>query len=174
MIIGADVSHAAPGSSEASFAAITVSMDQICARYAAAVEANGFRAEMITSKNIEKMLTPLIEHWKENIGSGRIPDQVYYFRDGVSEGQYDTVLNTEVEAMKQLFSKLGREKINKVSFFFFFFDSPKAPFFFKNTLKKKVHKTKKIKLNIKLAKVHYCDCGEEASYPIFPRIVGIG
>lgn len=115
MIIGADVSHAGPGSSEASFAAITVSMDHICARYAAAVEANGFRAEMITARNIEKMLTPLIEHWKQNIGNGKVPDQVYYFRDGVSEGQYRAVLKFEVEAMKQLFSKLGREKINKVS-----------------------------------------------------------
>lgn len=115
MIIGADVSHAAPGSSEASFAAITVSMDHICARYAAAVEANGFRAEMITTKNIEKMLTPLIENWKEHIGKGKVPDQVYYFRDGVSAGQYQAVLKFEVEAMKQLFAKLGREKTHKVS-----------------------------------------------------------
>lgn len=115
MIIGADVSHAAPGSNEASFAAITVSMDPICARYAAAVEANGFRAEMITTKNIEKMLTPLIEHWKKAVGNGKIPHHVYYFRDGVSEGQYQAVLKHEVEAMKQLFAKLGREKIHEVS-----------------------------------------------------------
>lgn len=113
MIIGADVSHAAPGSSEASFAALTVSMDPICARYAAAVEANGFRAEMITTKNIEKMLTPLIEHWKRTIGNGRIPNQVYYFRDGVSAGQYQAVLKFEVEVMKLLFAKLGRDKVSR-------------------------------------------------------------
>lgn len=115
MIIGADVSHAAPGSSEASFAAITVSMDRICARYAAAVETNGFRVEMITTKNIEKMLTPLIEHWKRTVGGGKGPGHVYYFRDGVSAGQYQAVLKYEVEAMKQLFAKLAREKNYKVS-----------------------------------------------------------
>lgn len=150
MIIGADVSHAAPGSSEASFAAITVSMDHICARYAAAVEANGFRAEMITTKNIEKMLTPLIEHWKKHIGNGKVPDQVYYFRDGVSAGQYGAVLKFEVEAMKQLFAKLGRDKIHKVS-------------------RSRPRRLIPI-LNVCPAKVHYCYCGEEAPYPIFPRI----
>lgn len=112
MIIGADVSHAALGYNEASFAAITVSTDHICARYAAAVEANGFRAEMITTKNIEKMLTPLIEHWKRTIGRGKVLAHVYYFRDGVSADQYQAVLKSEVEAMRQLFAKLGREKVN--------------------------------------------------------------
>lgn len=115
MIIGADVSHAAPGSNEVSFAAITVSMDKICARYAAAVEANGIRAEMITTKNIEKMLTPLIEHWKKTVGNGKVPHHVYYFRDGVSAAQYQALLSHEVESMKQLFAKLGRESIHKVS-----------------------------------------------------------
>lgn len=114
MIIGADVSHTAPGSNEASFAAITVSMDEICARYAAAAETNGIRAEIITTKNIEKMLTPLIEHWKRTVGGGKLPGHVYYFRDGVSAGQYQAVLNCEVEAMKQLFAKLAREKYQKV------------------------------------------------------------
>lgn len=115
MIIGADVSHAAAGSNEASYAAITVSMDDICARYAAAVETNGIRTEMITTKNIEKMLTPLIEHWKRTVGGGRVPSHVYYFRDGVSAGQYQAVLKFEVEAMKQLFAKLTHEKNHKVS-----------------------------------------------------------
>lgn len=115
MIIGADVSHAAAGSNESSFAAITVSMDDICARYAAAVETNGIRAEMITTKNIEKMLEPLIKHWIRTVGGGKLPGHVYYFRDGVSAGQYQAVLKFEVEAMKQLFAKLTHDKYHKVS-----------------------------------------------------------
>lgn len=108
MIIGADVSHAAPGSNGASFAAVTVSMDKIAARYAAAVETNGIRVEMIATKNLEDMLKPLIQHWEKNVGGGRLPLHVYYFRDGVSEGQYQSVLLQEVSDMRAIFAELGR------------------------------------------------------------------
>ncbi len=111
MIIGADVSHAAPGSNGASFAALTVSMDKIAARYAAAVETNGIRTEMITTKNIREMLKPLIQSWKISFKNNG-PDHVYYFRDGASEGQYQAVIKQEVADMKALFAELspGKEK----------------------------------------------------------------
>lgn len=108
MIIGADVSHAAPGSNGASFAALTMSMDQYGARYAAAVETNGIRVEMIASQNIEEMIRPLIQHWQENVGGGRLPENVFYFRDGVSEGQYQEVLATEVRDLKRIFKDIGK------------------------------------------------------------------
>ena len=109
MIIGADVSHAAPGmANAASFAAITVSMDPYCSRYAAAVETNGSRVEMIATQNIEEMLRPLVQHWAENTGQGRLPKHVYYFRDGVSEGQYQAVLLQEVADMKRVFGKMAQ------------------------------------------------------------------
>lgn len=113
MIIGADVSHAAPGMpNAASFAAMTVSMDLICARYAAAVETNGSRVEMIATQNIEEMLRPLIQHWMENVGQGRLPQHIYYFRDGVSEGQYQAMLRSEVADMKRLFAMIGKHNPN--------------------------------------------------------------
>lgn len=113
MIIGADVSHAAPGMvNAASFAALTVSMDLYCSRYAAAVETNGSRVEMIATTNIEEMLRPLIQHWMENAGQGRLPQHVYYFRDGVSEGQYQAVLRQEVADMKRLFALIGQHNPN--------------------------------------------------------------
>ncbi|KUJ10732.1 eukaryotic translation initiation factor-like protein 2C 2 [Mollisia scopiformis] len=115
MIIGADVSHASPGSVQASMAAITVSMDQICCRFAAAVQTNGHRVEMITKNNISTMLMPLIKQWQNNakIGGGRIPQHIYYFRDGVSEGQYAQVLNQEVKHMKEcMIETFGAEAAN--------------------------------------------------------------
>lgn len=108
MIIGADVSHAAPGSNGASFAAMTMSMDKLAARYAAAVETNGIRVEMIATRNIEDMLRPLIQNWQETVGGGRLPEHVYYFRDGVSEGAYQKVLTQEVADIKRIFTDLGR------------------------------------------------------------------
>ena len=109
MIIGADVSHAAPGLEQASMAAMTVSLDKTCSRYGAAVESNGKRVEMIMKENIFDMLTPLVDWWVKNIGQGQLPKHVYYFRDGVSEGQYTNLLKCEVADIKDVMSKLGNE-----------------------------------------------------------------
>jgi eukaryotic translation initiation factor 2C len=91
-----------------STAAITMSFDQGCIRYAAAVQTNGYRVEMITDSNIKTMLIPLFGHWIEMVGKGQGPQHIYYFRDGVSEGQYQHVLDQEVNDMKKaLVEKFG-------------------------------------------------------------------
>ncbi|KAI4149004.1 MAG: hypothetical protein LQ341_001433 [Variospora aurantia] len=110
MIIGADVSHAAPNNPAPSYAAMTVSMDKFAARYAAGVQTNGYRVEMISTRNLNDMLTPLFREWMMNVNGGRLPDHVYYFRDGVSEGQFTNVLKTEVADMKEIFKKLGETR----------------------------------------------------------------
>jgi eukaryotic translation initiation factor 2C len=83
-------------------AAMTVSMDNFGARYAAACETNGYRVEMITTANIDSMLKPLLRHWVQNLNQGRFPDHIYYFRDGVSEGQFQHVLQQEVGDMRKM------------------------------------------------------------------------
>ena len=109
MIIGADVSHAAPGMVDmASMAAMTVSLDRTCSRYGAAVQSNGHRVEMIESSNIHEMLRPLVSWWIMNVGQGRPPRHLYYFRDGVSEGQYTALLKQEVADIKHLMDELGQ------------------------------------------------------------------
>ena len=109
MIIGADVSHAAPGMVDMpSMAAMTVSLDRTCSRYGAAVQSNGHRVEMIESSNIHEMLRPLVSWWISNVGQGRPPRHLYYFRDGVSEGQYLALLNQEVADIKNLMDELGQ------------------------------------------------------------------
>ena len=90
-------------------AAMTVSLDLECCRYGAAVESNGKRVEMITGTNIRQMLTPLIDWWMKNVGHGQLPKHVYYFRDGVSEGQYIPLLNLEVADIKLVFNELGND-----------------------------------------------------------------
>lgn len=102
LVIGADVSHAAPGQQQASMAAMTASMDALGARYAAVCESNGYRVEMIETENINNMLKPLIQHWVQSVGNGRFPSRILYFRDGVSEQQYSHVLQQEVADMKAL------------------------------------------------------------------------
>ena len=104
--MGADVSHASPGSLQPSMAALTVSMDALCLRYAAACETNGHRVEMITTSNMEQMLMPLFKNWMETVGQGRKPAHVIYFRDGVSEGQYQHVMQQEVRDLKRVWTAL--------------------------------------------------------------------
>ncbi|KAI9845055.1 MAG: hypothetical protein M1838_001912 [Thelocarpon superellum] len=105
IVIGADVSHGAAGTEQASLAAMTVSLDRIGVRYGAAVETNGIRTEMITTSNIKKMIMPLVTSWIMNVNGRKFPEHVYYFRDGVSEGQYAHVLNQEVRDIRLAFQE---------------------------------------------------------------------
>ncbi|PVH96601.1 Piwi-domain-containing protein [Periconia macrospinosa] len=110
MVVGADVSHPAPGAGSgeaASIAAITVSQDVKFTRYWADVQTNGNRIEMITSNNIENHFTPMIKLWMQRAGNGHPPKRVMYIRDGVSEGQYAAVLEEEVADMKKAFMRAG-------------------------------------------------------------------
>lgn len=116
MVVGADVSHPAPGAGSgeaASFAAITVSADANFVRYWADVQTNGNRVEMVTTSNIDDHFGPMARTWMQRLGRGQPPQRVLYIRDGVSEGQYAAVLEEEVRDMKQCFRKLGCKEVPK-------------------------------------------------------------
>ena len=113
MCIGADVSHAAPGSESASMAAIAVSLDRACTKYAALCETNGHRLEIITTDNINTLLPPMVNKWRETVGAGQVPDEIFYFRDGVSEGQYRHVLDQELRDLKAYFKSINPSKVPK-------------------------------------------------------------
>ncbi|KAI9798585.1 MAG: hypothetical protein M1833_004722 [Piccolia ochrophora] len=100
IMIGADVSHPAPMSDAPSMAALTCSLDKIGVRFSAAVETNGYRVEMISPESFRTMLLPLVDHWVVNVNGGVAPEHIYYFRDGVSEGQYQHVLQRELKDLR--------------------------------------------------------------------------
>lgn len=115
MVMGADVSHATPGSPQASMACLTMSMDSTACRYAAAVQTNGKRVEMISKDNIKSMMIPLFRQWMIKVGKGGPPQHIYYFRDGVSEGQFEHVINQEVKDMKDALVREFGPKATAVS-----------------------------------------------------------
>ncbi|KAM0239003.1 hypothetical protein ACHAP5_008441 [Fusarium lateritium] len=100
MIVGVDVSHAAPGGATPSTASMTMSVDKDATRYAAMAETNGYRVEMLTPNNIQVMFGQLIPQWKHN-HPGMVPQHLIYFRDGVGEGQFAYVIDQEIEQIKK-------------------------------------------------------------------------
>lgn len=117
MVIGADVSHASPGSHAPSMASFTVCMDTFGGRYMAGCETNGERREIISFANIRDILTPMVREWVMNLGKGRVPQALYYFRDGVSEGQQQHVLQREIKHIRDIFKDIamGKEWEGKVT-----------------------------------------------------------
>ncbi|KAI1152469.1 Piwi domain-containing protein [Nemania diffusa] len=101
MMIGVDVSHAAPGSSQASIAAMTVSLDKNATRYAAACESNGWRTEILESTACHHMFPRLLRHWISIHKTA--PQHVYYLRDGVAEGQFQAVIEIEIAEIRRVF-----------------------------------------------------------------------
>ena len=100
MIVGLDVTHASPGSSQPSMAALTVSMDRHATRYAAACEINKW-SEIVGEGLMTQLLSGHLTEWVRIHGTS--PRHVYYFRDGVAEGQYQDVIRDEVMALKRTF-----------------------------------------------------------------------
>ncbi|KAI1433800.1 Piwi domain-containing protein [Xylaria sp. CBS 124048] len=101
MMIGVDVSHASPGSGAPSMAAITVSMDKNAIRFSAACQTNGWRDEILDPDTAISAFTPLLRKWYD--AHGLPPTHVYYFRDGVDEGQFKAVIDMEVAVFRRIF-----------------------------------------------------------------------
>lgn len=102
MQIGVDVSHAAPGGNTASVAAMTMNCDADANRFAAAVETNGYRTEMLHPDNMHGFMGQLSAIWRKGHGNA-VPQHIMYFRDGVAEGQFAQVLDVEIAQMRRFF-----------------------------------------------------------------------
>ena len=67
---------------------------------------------MISQFNMESMLTPLFREWMSTVGLGRMPEHIMYFRDGVSEGQYQHVIQQELYFLKRTWRLLDCDDPN--------------------------------------------------------------
>ncbi|KAJ7090241.1 argonaute-like protein [Mycena belliarum] len=105
MILGADVTHPGPGVLRPSIASLVFSFDREAARYVAYTDVQPPRQEII--QQLQGMVKAAIEQF------GIInppPKRLIFFRDGVSEGELDTVKTAEVSAIKAACEELWREK----------------------------------------------------------------
>ncbi|KAK2609741.1 hypothetical protein N8I77_003228 [Diaporthe amygdali] len=113
MVIGVDVSHGGAGSVAlsgplASMAAMTMSMDQNAIKYQAVCETNGYRVEVLTPANIRSIFPNAVRRWCQK--NGRAPEHVFYFRDGVAEGQFAHVMDSEIKEVRKVLEEVGRNK----------------------------------------------------------------
>ncbi|XP_050026223.1 protein argonaute-2-like [Dermacentor andersoni] len=104
MVMGADVSHHGPNDAKPSVAAIVGSIDACASRYAAAIslqqqqqpqQQQQRRLEII--QNMGSMVRGLLDVYRKN--NNTAPKAILFYRDGVSEGQYSKVYDTELPCL---------------------------------------------------------------------------
>ena len=98
MVLGGDVTHPQGDlGDENSLSSVVASMDMDGGRFISRVELNTARVDII--ENLGSMFGDLLlEHYQRN--GNRKPDAILYYRDGVSEGQYNEVMAKEYAALK--------------------------------------------------------------------------
>ncbi|KAI0065132.1 Piwi-domain-containing protein [Artomyces pyxidatus] len=118
MVLGADVGHPGPGvKDKPSIASLVASCDRTLTRYAAFTQLQPPRVEVIES--LEQMVfEALVYFYQRNPNLGYIPGpkcppplrNVVFYRDGVSEGEYQDVFTTEAAMIRAGWTRFFREK----------------------------------------------------------------
>ncbi|OCH91554.1 Piwi-domain-containing protein [Obba rivulosa] len=111
MLVGIDVTHPGPKSQPGtpSIAAVVASVDDNFVQFPASLmlqkpDWNKEAKEVIPGPNLTTMLLERLKvYTRRNNG---LPDRVFVYRDGVSEGQYDKVLQFELPQILEAFRKV--------------------------------------------------------------------
>lgn len=107
MVIGADVTHPAPGeSSRPSVCAVVGSMDRFAYKYSGRLQLQEGRMEIID--RLKYLVHDLLVSYNDI--NKRYPQRILFYRDGVSEGQYAEVMSKEVAAVKEACRHINRKR----------------------------------------------------------------
>ncbi|KAK2810484.1 hypothetical protein FQN50_002973 [Emmonsiellopsis sp. PD_5] len=100
MVVGIDVTHPSPGSSAnaPSVAAIVASIDENLAQWPADIRIQTARQEMVSG--LDELLKSRLSLWAAR-HKGAYPENILVYRDGVSEGQYQVVLDQELPLLQK-------------------------------------------------------------------------
>ena len=98
MLVGLDVTHPSPGSTgnAPSGVGIVASIDGILGQWPAAFTFQEGRKEMVTA--LETMFLSRLRLWEKN--NKELPENIIIYRDGVSEGQYQQILDQELPLIR--------------------------------------------------------------------------
>lgn len=105
MLIGIDVTHPSPGSPEGapSVAGVVASIDNRYAQWPASVSCQESRKEMVSG--LENMIVERFRIYQRH-NQNALPQNIIVYRDGVSEGQYQTVLREESPAIDAAIARI--------------------------------------------------------------------
>ena len=101
MIVGIDVTHPSPGSSDKapSVAGMVSSRNKHLGQWPGLLSVQKARQEMVSE--LCNMLKKFLEDWKTLGKHAHYPENILVYRDGVSEGQYQTVLDEELPLLRK-------------------------------------------------------------------------
>lgn len=120
MVLGIDVGHgiAGGGGNKPSTAAVVGSLDRVCMRYGAVVLEQTAGEEIVLGlqEAVEQLLRDRFNASQSVLAAAAsggllpvvgLPECLVVYRDGVSDSQYDAVLQEEVAALRQACGKAG-------------------------------------------------------------------
>jgi eukaryotic translation initiation factor 2C len=98
MVFGIDVTHPSPSSRDGtpSMAAVVASIDKYLAQWPCRFGIQESRKEMVSA--LEGMVLSLLQVWQKH--NKQLPHNILIYRDGVSEGQYQQVLDLELPLIR--------------------------------------------------------------------------
>ena len=98
MLVGLDVTHPSPGSAKTapSVAGIVASIDRNLSQFPAAMSVQGGGDEMVAK--LSEMFRSRLQLWKRH--NNVLPENVIIYRDGVSEGQFNLVVDQELPLIR--------------------------------------------------------------------------
>lgn len=101
MVVGIDVTHPSPGSASnaPSVAAMVASVDKTLGQWPAVLRVQRGRQENVD--DLGEMLKSRLNLWKTKGKHPAFPENILIYRDGVSEGQYDMVINQELTQLRR-------------------------------------------------------------------------
>ncbi|GJJ07203.1 hypothetical protein Clacol_001403 [Clathrus columnatus] len=110
MIIGADVSHST-GSDRPSVAGLVASMDESFSQYGAITAVQSALNEIIEDIDgmVENAIRNFFTFWNKR-GTPVVPQRIIFYRDGVSEGQFEQVRTEEVQKIKDALSNIWKSQ----------------------------------------------------------------
>ncbi|MCJ1403171.1 hypothetical protein MMC11_006394 [Xylographa trunciseda] len=99
MVVGIDVTHPSPGSAPnaPSIASMVASTDGLLGQWPAILRIQAARQERVA--DLADLLESRLKIWHDK--NHKYPDNILVYRDGVSEGQYDMVINEELPLLQK-------------------------------------------------------------------------
>ncbi|KAI0558492.1 Protein argonaute 3 [Gracilaria domingensis] len=114
IILGGDVTHPAPGEKGPSIAALVGSRDRHGLQFASSIRSQEGRQEMMI--HMGEMFKEVYAVWYRNFGGKFHAAKIIMFRDGVSESQFEEVMQREVSAIRNVCMQISNRLRPRITY----------------------------------------------------------